>query len=349
MRQAKYSNNDQAQVIKIGDSKTNFNIQLQDDLGMPVDLSKATEVVLKIGNGTGYLTETSLTDRSDNGLLNVELDSSLINGFPKGTYYIEIWVTDDGDQYIYPSSDYPQTLQFKLNDNIMSQQGEMVNEITLDTFEKKFQALQDDLQDKVTSGYFKGDQGDKGDTGSVDNDGLINAPAFQALQKQVNNSAVGINLLTGTSSELKSGAVPAGRVDSGQEATNGFQYEVNAGEVYTYQVYVGKENPVDAHVLIGSYDENKNWYGIIGQGNTVLANTGGVSKVTCTIPAEVRYINLTPLGFSAQSTDITMYWKEEKLENGSVATDWCPNPAEILTQSNYAKIQAAIVALGGSL
>ena len=38
-----------------------------------------------------------------------------------------------------------------------------------------------------------------------------------------------------------------------------------------------------------------------------------------------------------------------KLEKGSVATDWCPNPTEILTQSDYAKIKAAIVALGGSL
>mgnify|MGYP003361957330 CR=1 FL=1 len=38
-----------------------------------------------------------------------------------------------------------------------------------------------------------------------------------------------------------------------------------------------------------------------------------------------------------------------KLEKGSVATDWCPNSSEILTQSDYAKIKAAIVALGGSL
>jgi len=38
-----------------------------------------------------------------------------------------------------------------------------------------------------------------------------------------------------------------------------------------------------------------------------------------------------------------------KLELGTTATDWCPNPSEILTQSDYAKIKAAIVALGGSL
>lgn len=153
-------------------------------------------------------------------------------------------------------------------------------------------------------------------------------PARDVVLNENKVSSVGVNLLTGTSGELKSGTTPAGHEDGGQEATNGFQYAVNAGETYTYQVYVGKENMVDAHVLIGAYDENKNWYDIIGQGNTVLANTGGVSEVTFTIPDAVRYINLTPLGFSAQSTDILVYWKAEKLEKGSVATDWCPNPAD---------------------
>lgn len=38
-----------------------------------------------------------------------------------------------------------------------------------------------------------------------------------------------------------------------------------------------------------------------------------------------------------------------KVEKGSVATDWCPNPTEILTQSDYAKIKAAILSLGGHL
>ncbi len=44
-----------------------------------------------------------------------------------------------------------------------------------------------------------------------------------------------------------------------------------------------------------------------------------------------------------------VYIAEPKLELGTTATDWCPNPAEILTQSDYAKIKAAIVALGGAL
>ena len=48
-------------------------------------------------------------------------------------------------------------------------------------------------------------------------------------------------------------------------------------------------------------------------------------------------------------TTSTITVSNMKLEKGTVATDWCPNPTEVLTQSDYAKLKAAIVALGGSL
>ncbi|MDY8146958.1 collagen-like protein, partial [Lactiplantibacillus plantarum] len=54
--------------------------------------------------------------------------------------------------------------------------------------------------------------------------------------------------------------------------------------------------------------------------------------------------------FQAKDTpDFPFTITHASLQIGSVAYDWCPNPAEILTQSDYAKIKAAIVALGGSL
>ena len=48
-------------------------------------------------------------------------------------------------------------------------------------------------------------------------------------------------------------------------------------------------------------------------------------------------------------TTSTITVSNMKLEKGNLATDWSLNPLEILTQSDYAKIKAAIVALGGSL
>ncbi|MGA3473597.1 collagen-like protein [Lactiplantibacillus plantarum] len=325
------------QTVKIGDTTTSFTLICGND-NVATDLTKATSITVKLGNASGYLKSAtvdpaSLTDPTT-GQVTITFSADLMTSLPAGSYAIEVWVIDPTGTSIYPSDG---TTGFTITNNIQSTNGATITTITFEDFVK--------AMNKAASTI----KGEKGDTGSVDNAGLTTAPAFVALQTQVNNSAVGTNLLTGTSSELKLGNVPAGKKDSGQEATNGFQYAVNAGETYTYQVYLGKENPVDSHVIIGSYDESKNWYDIIGQGNTVLANTGGVSEVTFTVPNEVRYINLTPLGFSAQSTDITVYWKEEKLEKGSVATDWCPNPTEILTQADYAKIKAAIVALGGSL
>lgn len=38
-----------------------------------------------------------------------------------------------------------------------------------------------------------------------------------------------------------------------------------------------------------------------------------------------------------------------KLEIGNVATDWSPAPEDIMTQADYAKLKASIIALGGSL
>lgn len=45
----------------------------------------------------------------------------------------------------------------------------------------------------------------------------------------------------------------------------------------------------------------------------------------------------------------TIHVGSYKLEKGSVATPWCLSQSDFLTQSDYAKIKAAIVALGGSL
>ncbi|MCC6118038.1 collagen-like protein, partial [Lactiplantibacillus plantarum] len=80
------------------------------------------------------------------------------------------------------------------------------------------------------------------------------------------------------------------------------------------------------------------------------SNTSG--HVTKTFSLENDSAN-TATGFEFRLDNVpatsTIKVSNMKLEKGNVATDWCPNPSEILTQSDYAKIKAAIVALGGSL
>lgn len=64
---------------------------------------------------------------------------------------------------------------------------------------------------------------------------------------------------------------------------------------------------------------------------------------TITIPKGTAFIRFSP------DEDNGRFENNFKIEKGSYATDFSLNPTEILTRSDYAKIQAAILALGGNL
>lgn len=193
----------------------------------------------------------------------------------------------------------------------------------------------------------QGVKGEKGDTGSVDNSALTTAPAFVALQTQVNNSAVGTNLLTGTSGTLQTYS-GSGWGSGNLSSTN---ISLISGKTYTARMWIqGYDVPTKLAVRV--YDTSGSQLAYV-LGNVIDANSSGYSTVTWT--ADSNWANnanniMATLSFtSSQSNAHSGQYKELKFEKGSVATDWCPNPSEILTQSDYAKIQAAIVALGGSL
>lgn len=189
----------------------------------------------------------------------------------------------------------------------------------------------------------KGDKGDKGDTGTVDNAGLTTAPAFVSLQTQVNNSAVGTNLIV--QSELKPGYITrdAGGVnDDGDDLHSDNYIPTNGATVFTLSSpdYVFKGNINDT---LSMYDSDKEFIGY----QIINSPTQTLSKPNA---AYIRIsINFVSDGGTSGNLSDWLNTHRYKLEKGSVATDWCPNPTEILTQVDYAKIQAAIVALGGSL
>lgn len=175
----------------------------------------------------------------------------------------------------------------------------------------------------------------QGQTGTVDNAGLTNAPAFQALQTQVNNSAVGINLLKGTS--------PTDNV--GPSDFSGIP--VAEGKSYTFSGVIsspstsGKISP-----YIQIYDGSGTKLKEIYHNSDVPVASGTSFAITGVMPANAVTVRV----LVAQSlSSITINYHSLKFELGSQATPWTPNPSEILTQADYAKIKAAIVALGGSL
>lgn len=115
------------------------------------------------------------------------------------------------------------TIQYQIsNSATTSPTGTWSNSIVATTITNPYLWMKATLNytDGTTKDFYlvsqKGDKGDKGDTGTVDNAGLTTAPAFVDLQTQVNNSAVGTNLLTNTG-DLSANWSLTGIVDTSQK------------------------------------------------------------------------------------------------------------------------------------
>lgn len=343
------------QTVKIGDTTTSFTLICGND-NVATDLTKVTSITVKLGNASGYLKSAtidpaSLTDPTT-GQVTVAFNADLMTSLPAGSYAIEVWVVDPTGTSIYPSDG---STGFAITNNIQSTNGSTITTITFDDFVKEL--------NKAASTIAKGD---KGDTGTVDNTGLISAPAFQSLQTQVDNSAVGSNLYTDTKNfdnlaswwgadvwtktmdTYKGLAV----MQTTQDWRGISQYiPVKKGDILTYSVYAKNISGTGTSLIY--WQQN---FQTEGSYSTATANP---FNSTVTITDSWQRVSRTTVATSdgylrprlerSNGNTNTLQIAGIKLEKGSVATDWCPNPTEILTQSDYAKIQAAIVALGGSL
>ncbi|MGY5275493.1 carbohydrate binding domain-containing protein [Lactiplantibacillus plantarum] len=352
------------QTVKIGDTTTSFTLVCGND-NLATDLTNATSITAKLGNASGYLKSVtvdpaSLTDPTT-GQVIVNFNADLMTNLPAGGYTLEVWVVDSTGTSIYPSDG---STGFNITNNIQSTNGSTITTITFDDFVK--------AMNKAASTIAKGDKGEKGDTGTVDNAGLTTAPAFQALQTQVNNSAVGTNLLTDSSFE--SGIRDGAQYGYANGATLSVSSDYSYKGTYSLKNYLGDTSNVDEGLVVINktlaantkytfstwiYSEtaielvlvayaNQDWTDRSETPVTIPATTW--TRISTTLTTDSSGNGCKIGVFKQTSTDTpTFYLDCLKLEKGSVATDWSVNPSEILTQSDYAKIQAAIVALGGSL
>lgn len=172
------------------------------------------------------------------------------------------------------------------------------------------------------------------------------------LLDQIRQTAVGTNLLTGTGYHTVTGST--GSVLLSNETSDdlltlfkGLEGEtVTASVDYKYSGFVAGTGPNHLGWEIGIVGDSTSWVGLWYSPN----NGSGSGRISSTfvVPKNVTSIKegFGNIGFPGGGTGALSHFK---LEKGSVATDWCPNPTEILTQSDYAKIKAAIVALGGAL
>lgn len=153
---------DDNDVVKYLDTTTAFNLALTAD-GVAFDLTNAKSILVKIANDDGYIMQqtidlTTVTSLLG-GTLSFPINQDIMNTLVPDDYDIEVWVTmNDGTQAIFPSDG---TLGFSIEENLMSDTGEVIPTITLNDFQQQFNDLSSQMENAVHNVH-KGDQGNPG-------------------------------------------------------------------------------------------------------------------------------------------------------------------------------------------
>lgn len=321
---------------------------------------------LKFGDGDKRLDqELAVTLDGDK----IGVPSKQLENLPSGDYGLELWEVNNDSKTIYPSAGF---VEFHIHRNADESLESVtptidIDKVIDDLHQAGLNVVVDDIEmlapdatPSVTSEVRDGKNHIKLHVplGSVDNAGLTNAPAFQALQTRVNDSAVGTNLLTNTSDFSSNwGGLPSVSTtveyighpsmvftpSSQQQLAFQQVRELEDSSKYTVSFWAKADNAGDkAHTEL---------WGSNGSTNVVLTTNWVRYTAVLTSYSDASTSDTHGVCYFGAPTGNTgnVYIALPKLEKGSVATPWSPNPYEILTQTDYAKIQAAIVALGGSL
>ncbi|MFJ6960796.1 MAG: gp58-like family protein, partial [Lactiplantibacillus plantarum] len=159
---------------------------------------------------------------------------------------------------------------------------------------------------------------------------------METVQTQVQNSAVGTNLII--ISDLKYGCIyPDGSLGSNTIDFHSDNYiATNGATVFTFSSpdYVFKGD--GGNDRIAMYDSDKNYLGY----QPLNSPTQTLSKSNV---AYIRFsINSQLEGNAAANSSDWLANHRYKLEKGSVATDWCPNPADNATVTAFSQLSQTV-------
>ncbi|MFT8459955.1 MAG: phage tail spike protein [Liquorilactobacillus ghanensis] len=146
------------------------------------------------------------------------------------------------------------------------------------------------------------------------------------IQDQVNNSAVGTNILTGTSNTNNHSMSGTGWVLA-SSATNANNVPLEPNTTYTYSANIVSFTYTWYFEII-EYDANNKIIGYLGSQN--ITPTVGLNSVTIKTSSNA-VLWKAHLTLKNPTTTQNVVWNSEKLEKGSHATDWSPNPADNAT------------------
>ncbi|MCP9357365.1 hypothetical protein KBX49_09130 [Liquorilactobacillus satsumensis] len=321
--------------VKIGDTDTVLYLQMAKD-GLKVDLTKVNSIAVKVANNESFL-KTITIDKNKlsydptHGVVEVPLSKDSVGALPTGTYGFEVWITTaDNESEIYPDVG---VIKFTIFNNIESGAVVYAN-LTLQDFQDAFNALYlqsksatdtaNDTNAKSTTAYQQVQQV----LNTLNSGNYAKLSDVAAVQSSVDTSAVGTNLLTGTSNELQS------FTDWIVTKTLSLSsLGLSPGETVTYRVFlvmIGANGGVSLNTIdasgnkIDSNDTN---------GRDVYDTQSAYSTVTYTIPSNAVSLVLDFWGSNK------CQWKEEKLERGKVAHDWSANPADNVSQTQLMNVE----------
>ncbi|MEN3087577.1 distal tail protein Dit [Lacticaseibacillus paracasei] len=134
---------------------------------------------------------------------------------------------------------------------------------------------------------------------------------------------VPVNLLTGTSYMATAESVPKGAF----KASNKKTVSVSSGETYTYSIEIPSNNTVDLEAAINLNSKGVFVRSVIG--NVIKSGQSGISTITLTVPDGIDSLLLAvSLTTTNPNSATTVYKAGEKLELGTSASPWSPNPAD---------------------
>lgn len=304
----------------------------------------------------------STGDRGPQGIQGPKGDK----GDTGSNFYYSIYEASANQDTLYWTDLHPTANPPRVGEHIITPSGKVyeITKVHPDTSPKTYgigelianiHGIKGDKGDKGDTGLTgpqgpQGPKGDKGDTGATGKQGPqgIQGPKGdkgdtgpQGLKGDKGD--IGINLLTGTTDNLGTAQViyynsgfPKYKVDMVCSTDTTF---IASAWLHPYSYPIA--------VQIVWLDANNVQH--YSSTDYINAGSSGYSNCTVTIPAGGTLSYVTAV-FNTVAKDTTQVdYKEFKLEKGRVVTDWCPNPSEILTKSDYKKIQDSIVALGGTL
>lgn len=136
---------------------------------------------------------------------------------------------------------------------------------------------------------------------------------------------VPVNLLKGTSSN-NTGVVKANA--HGIDGITLKKAPVDGGQTYVYTITFGDMGHT-GHSSVSWYDASNNWISSQAGPDIPWVSEGGRFSTVFTAPSNAAYVDLTPRYFSQTfPTDTSVSWTHEKLELGTSASPWSPNPAD---------------------